>query len=153
MHYASFIIGLLIYWLAFFVTCYLTNEIFQDQLYDEMPKYMGYRVMAGSFLLALLAAVLHPSFETLFTSNLAWTALQALVWVGVFILVFQFHPWHGLAIGLVAVLLIPGLTTMGVDNALTPSKAEVPINAKGKLPPRKSLNPGTTAPAPEPAKK
>ena len=146
------IVPLLVYWLAFFVTCYFVNETFQDQFYDEIPKYLGYRVAVGSLLLALLATWLHPSFDTLFTANIAWTLLQALAWVAVFILIFQFHPWHGVAIGLFCMLLIPGLATLGVDNIMTPSKVVAPIESKGRPPVRKSLNPtGPLPKSPEPA--
>lgn len=151
---SALIVPLLVYWLAFFVTCYFVNETFQDQLYDEIPKYLGYRVAVGSLILALLAAWFHPSFDTLFTSNIGWTVLQAMAWVAVFVLIFQFHPWHGVAIGLFTMLIIPGVTTLGVDNIMTPSKVVAPIETKGRPPVRKSLNPTEPTPKPtEPPKK
>jgi hypothetical protein len=154
VYWLAFFEPFFVYWLAFFVVCYITTEMFADQLYDEVPKFIGFRVAAGSLILALLAAWLHPSFETLFTANLAWTALQAIAWVAVYILLFQFHPWHGLAIGLITMLLIPGVATMGVDNLMTPTPVVAPIHAKGAPPVRKSLNPTEPPPKPpEPAKK
>lgn len=135
------IVPLLVYWLAFFVVCFALTEMFQDQLYDEVTPHVGLKVTGASFMLAVLATWVHPSFESLFTSGLSWTVLQAMAWVGAFILVLRFHPWHGLAIGLVASMLVPGLTTLGVDNVTAPSRTIAPINARGSLPVRKSLGP------------
>lgn len=148
----SIIVPFLVYWLSFFVTCYALTELFQDQFYDEVTPQVGLKVTTASFLLAVLSTWLHPSFESLFTSSLAWMVLQALVWVGVFILILQFHPWHGLAIGLVAALLIPGLTTLGVDNIMAPTRSIARVNARGTLPVRKSLAPAEPPKAAEPAK-
>jgi hypothetical protein len=59
------------------------------------------------------------SYDSMFTSSFVWTVLQGLVWFGVFTLIFQFHPWHALGIGLVTMLLVTGIATMGVDSLLT----------------------------------
>ena len=40
------------------------------------------------------------SFESMFTTNIVWTVLQGIVWFGVFILIYQFHPWHALGLGI-----------------------------------------------------
>ena len=53
------------------------------------------------------------SYDSMFTSNFAWTVLQGIVWFGVFTLIFQFHPWHALGLGLVTMVLVSGLATMG----------------------------------------
>ena len=88
----------LIYWLVFFVACYAACEVGQDFFYDEVTPNVGLRSVAGSLILAALATWLRPSFDTMFTANIAWTVLQAIVWFGVFIFIFEFHPWHALAL-------------------------------------------------------
>ncbi|QEH36281.1 hypothetical protein OJF2_48410 [Aquisphaera giovannonii] len=137
----------LIYWLVVFVGCYIVIEIAQDQLYDEVTPRVGLKVTAGSFLIAaMLAAFYHrqasASFDTMFTTNFMWTVLQAIVWFAVFTLVFQFHPWHALGLGLATMLLIQGLATMGVNSMLapTPATAKSPASAVSK-PVRQSLAP------------
>ena len=146
------VFAFLIYWLVFFVACFILNEVFQDWLYDEVPKYSGLRVAGGSALLAALATWLRPSYDTLFTADIAWTVLQALVWFGVFTLILQFHPWHALGLGLVAMVLITGLATLGVDSLTKPSKTVAPVQAKGSLPLRRSLGPAEVPKAAPPAK-
>jgi hypothetical protein len=119
----TFIWPLLIYWLATFVVCYILVEIAQDQLYDEVTPRAGLKVAAGSFVLALLLTTLRAygfaaSFDSMFTTNIGWTLLQGVVWFVVFTLIFQFHPWHALGLGVVTMLLVPGLATMGVESIL-----------------------------------
>ena len=55
----------------------------------------------------------------MFTTNIAWTLLQGVVWFGVFTLIFQFHPWHALGIGTATMLMVSGLATMGVESILS----------------------------------
>ncbi len=119
----TFILPLLIYWLVLFVACFVVVEIGQDQLYDEVTPHAGLKIAGGTLILALLLTILRArgltaSFETMFTSNIAWTILQGIVWFGVFVLIFQFHPWHGLGLGLATMALITGLATMGVESLL-----------------------------------
>src|SRR4051794_14599555 len=121
---ATMIWPLLIYWLGGFVGCYVVVEFGQDQLYDEVTPHVGLKVAGGSLLLAILLTALKyygvpASYLTMFTDNIIWTLLQAIVWTGVFILVFRFHPWHGLGLGLATMLLVSGLATMGVDSLLS----------------------------------
>jgi hypothetical protein len=123
MAMAAFIWPLLIYWLVMFVVCFVVVEVGHDQLYDEVTPYAGLKVAGGSLLIALLLATLRAkglaaSYDTMFTTNIIWTLLQAIVWAGVFILIFQFHPWHGLGIGLATMLLVTGMATMGVESLL-----------------------------------
>jgi uncharacterized membrane protein YdcZ (DUF606 family) len=151
---------LLIYWLVLFVACYIVVEIGQDQLYDQVTPRSGLKVLAGSFLLAAVLTALrkyeHPaSFESMFTTNIAWTALQGVIWFGVFTLIYQFHPWHALGLGVATMLLVSGLATMGVESVLTPSRVTqaatrpfVPVE-----PVRKSLTAGPTAEPAKPAEK
>ncbi len=85
----------------------------------------------------------------MFTNNIMWTLLQAIVWPGVFILVFRFHPWHGLGLGLATMVLVSGLATMGVESLL--SKPVPTTRSTRSLisnqPVRQSVAP-VTAPAP-----
>ena len=147
--------ALLIYWLVVFVGCYVVVEIGQDQLYDEVTPHVGLKVTGGSLLLALMLAVFYhrqaaASFESMFTSNFVWTVFQALVWFGVFTLIFQFHPWHALGLGIATMLLVQGLATMGVNSILTPTPAAVsrPASAVSK-PVRQSLVPPPAAAPPK----
>jgi len=113
----------LIYWLVLFVACFVVVEIGQDQLYDEVTPRAGLKVAAGSLVIAVLMTALRAkgfaaSFDSMFTSNIASTLLQGVVWFVVFTLIFQFHPWHALGLGVVTMLLVSGLATMGVDSIL-----------------------------------
>jgi hypothetical protein len=137
----------LIYWLVVFVGCYVVIEIGQDQLYDEVTPRVGLKVTAGSLLLALMLTVFYrsdvaASYESMFTTNITWTVLQGIVWFLVFMLVFQFHPWHALGLGVLTMLLVSGLATMGVDSMLKPTPVAVsrPAAAVNK-PVRQSLAP------------
>jgi magnesium-transporting ATPase (P-type) len=120
---AAIIWPLLIYWLVLFVACFVVVEVGHDQLYDEVTPHAGLKVAGGSLLIAILLTTLRwagfpASFESMFTTNIIWTLLQAIVWAGVFVLIFQFHPWHGLGLGLATMLLVTGLATMGVESLL-----------------------------------
>ena len=121
---ATIIWPLLIYWLVVFVACFVVVEIGQDQLYDEVTPHVGLKVAGGTLLIAVLLTALRDygfpaSFESMFTSNMTWTVLQGVVWFRVFILIFQFHPWHALGLGIVTMLLVSGLATMGVESILS----------------------------------
>jgi hypothetical protein len=120
----SVIWAFLIYWLVIFVACFVVVEVGQDQLYDEVTPRVGLKVGSGSFLIAALLTALRyfgvpASFESMFTTNIAWTLLQGIVWFGVFTLILQFHPWHALGLGIATMLLVPGLATMGVESILS----------------------------------
>ncbi len=120
----TLILPLLIYWLVLFVACFVVVEIGHDQLYDEVTPHAGIKVLGGSLVIAavlttLRAKGLPASYESMFTTNIIWTVLQGMVWVGVFMLIFQFHPWHALGIGLATMLLVTGLATMGVESLLS----------------------------------
>ena len=104
-----------------FVLSYIAVEVGQDQLYDEVTPMAGLKVAGGSLLLAVMLTYFHPTFDSMFTNNIASTVFQALVWIGVFILIYQFHPWHGLAIALPIMLICSGFATMGVDSVLKPT--------------------------------
>ena len=142
---------LLIYWLAMFIACYMIVEFGQDFFYDEVTPRAGLKVGLGSLVLAAFLTWLRPSFDTMFTADLPWTVLQAIVWFAVFTLIFQFHPTHAAAIGIVALLLIPGVATMGVESLMTPTPTLAPARTLQRPPAvRRSLAP-SSAPAANPA--
>jgi hypothetical protein len=154
------ILAFLIYWLVVFVGCYVVVEVGQDQLYDEVTPRVGLKVTGGSVILAAMLTVFHvrgssASFETMFTTNILWTVFQAIVWIGVFTLILQFHPWHAFGLGIATMLLVQGLATMGVNSMLSPTPATVnqPAGAVNK-PVRQSLAPPpATAPPVKDAEK
>jgi hypothetical protein len=139
----AIIMPFLIYWLVMFVLSYIAVEIGQDQLYDAVTPMAGLKVAGGSFLLAVMLTTFHPTFDSMFTNNLASTAFQALVWIGVFILIYQFHPWHGLAIALPIMLMCSGFATMGVDSVMKP---RVTLRAASTLSTSKAVRRTATAP-------
>lgn len=139
---------LLIYWLVLFVACYVVVEIAQDQLYDEITPRAGLKVAGGSFLLAALLTMLRragyaAAFESMFTANIGWTLLQGVVWFGVFTLIYRFHPWHALGLGVATMLVVAGLATMGVESVLAkPSETARATQAFNPTAPvRRSLTP------------
>ncbi len=145
----------LIYWLVMFVACFVVVEIGQDQLYDEVTPRVGLKVTGGSALIAMVMTALRfygfpASFESMFTSNIAWTLFQGVVWFGVFTLIFQFHPWHALGIGTATMLMVSGLATMGVESILSrpaPTSAAARPFAPTKAV-RQSLSPSSGAAQP-----
>lgn len=141
------VLPFLIYWAVFWVACLGVMELFQDWFYDEVTPHSLWKAMGGSCLLAAAATYFRPSFETLFTSNLAWTLLQAIIWFGVFTLILQFHPMHALGVGLVTMVLISGLATLGVDSLTKPKVVRAPTARQTNEPLRKSLGPATATPA------
>jgi len=141
------VLPILIYWLMFFVVQYILLEYGQSYLYDETTPHFGLKVLAGSFLLALMAARFHSNFVTMFTTNIHWTLLQALAWVGIFTLLYQFQPLHALSLGLMGLVLVPPLGAMTVDSLSQPRR---PIIARDRGP----LGPyrgSLSAPPPPPA--
>ena len=141
---STIVLSVVIYWLVLFVTCYIVVDQGQDMFYDEVTPYAVLKVAAGSLILAGLATWIHPSFETIFTTNIAWTMLQALVWFAVFVLFFQFHPRHAIGLSLVTMVLVTGVATLGVDSLTKTTPTLAPVKPRGNEPVRRSLN----APAP-----
>ena len=151
---------LLIYWLVMFVACFVVVEVGHDQLYDQVTPRSGLKVASGSLLIALLLTWLKArgdpvSYESMFTSNFAWTVLQGIVWFGVFTLIFQFHPWHALGLGLVTMVMVSGLATMGVESVLAkPAQTAAATRAFVPTQPvRQSLTPGGSGGPPAAAEK
>lgn len=128
------ILTVLIYWLVAFVGCFVIVEIAQDQLYDQLTPRAGLKVSLAAVVLAGLMTYFHPAFESMFTTNILNTIFQGLVWFAVFMLILEFHPWHALGLGVMTMLLVSGLATMGVDAMLKPappvaSTAPAAVNA------------------------
>jgi hypothetical protein len=140
------IISFLIYWMIFFVVGYIVTDYAQKYLYDETTPSLGLKLTLGTLILAILATKFRPSFDTMFTSEIAWTALQAIAWAGVFVLVFRFHPTHGTALGLATMILASGLATLAIDSlrGQAPEAARTEIN-RAQTPLRRPAYP--TAPA------
>ncbi|MDG3004050.1 hypothetical protein [Paludisphaera mucosa] len=140
-----------IYWLVAFVGCFVAVEIAQDALYDQVTPRAGLKVTLASVVLGLVMTYFHPSFESMFTTNVLWTVLQGIVWVGAFMLILQFHPWHALGLGALLMCLVAPLATMGVDSMLAPDaqaqRVRAGASAAATKPVRGSLSPGA-APAP-----
>jgi hypothetical protein len=133
------VLPIAIYWLMFFVVQYILLEYGQPYLYDETIPWFGLKVLAGSFVLAMLAARFHPSFDTMFTNNIHWSLLQAMAWVGIFTLLYQFQPLHALSLGLMSFVFVPGLATMTADSLSQPRRPVVTREAAPTGPHRGSL--------------
>ncbi len=116
----SMLVPFLVYWLVVFVVSYMLVEYGQGFLYDEATPHVGLKVGLGSLLLAALMAWSRPSFETMFTDDIAWTVLQVIAWFAVFTLLYQFQPLHAFSISSVTMLLVAGIASLGVDSMTRP---------------------------------
>jgi hypothetical protein len=147
---ALLIWSFLIYYLILFAACYVVVEFGQNYFYDEATPGVAVKVAAGTFLLAAMLSWTRSDFATMFTSDFYKTALQAIVWSGVFILVFRFHPWHGFGIGVATMVLLTGLSTIAADSMLR-KKTEARIDTSVGTRPiirRPSYGGSTVRPAP-----
>ena len=129
----------LINYLILFVVSYAIVEFAQSYFYDEVTPARTVKVAFGSLILAGVLTWTKSNFATMFTNDIKWTILQAIVWFGVFVLVYRFQPWHGGALALAAMLLICGTATMVVDSMLTPRNMNVldttkPVNKPPRRP-------------------
>ena len=141
----AYVWSFLIYSLILFVVSYILVEYGQKYLYDEVPPYVALKVGLGALIMAAILTWTKSSFETMFTFDLYKTVLLAMVWVGVFVLVYRFQPIHGAALALVAALLIPGLATIAVQGVTT----KRPTSAAQLGPPKKAYRkPLGTTPSP-----
>ena len=133
----SYIVPFLINWLLFFVVSFIAVDYGHRYLYDEPPPSFGLRVTLGSILLALLSTFLRPTFDTMFTTGLAWTVLQMLAWVGVFILVYQFQPWHGAGFGVALGLVIPVMSALTITSLSQPADKSTTTYSRPNAPLRR----------------
>jgi hypothetical protein len=140
----------LLYTFICFVISFILVEYGQKYLYDEVTPYVGLKVLAGAAVMGVLLTWRRSSFDTMFTSDLPYTALIAIAWAGVFILIFRFQPLHGAAFALAAVLLLPGLATIAVESVMRPSTNPATAPRSTAKPLRKAIG-GGSPPAAEPA--
>ncbi len=152
---AAIVWPFLVYYVLIFVACYIIVEFGQDLFYGEPTPGHGWKVALGALILASLLTWTRSNYATMFTDDFKWTALQAIAWSGVFVLVFRFHPWHGLGIGLATMLLLTGTATLVVDSMLTPrSTARIDTSAPATTPVRRpAYAPNQARPATAPAPK
>ncbi len=115
------ILPFLFYWLILFVTCFSVVEFGQNYLYDESTRGVGWKVAIGSAILSLLLTYTRPRYDVMFTSEIGWTVLLAVLSFAIFTLLFQFQPHHGAAIGILSMLLVSGIATMGVTSLIDPA--------------------------------
>jgi hypothetical protein len=156
----SLIIPFLVYYLVIFAVNYIVVEYGQYFLYDEATPAKGLKVALGSLILASFLTWTHSSFATMFTDDIGKTVLQAILWFGVFVLIYRFHPWHGGGIALATMLIFAGMATLVVDSLTQPkTTARIDTQAPPSKPPRRSFyNNATPAktdapPAPAPTTK
>ncbi len=143
----------LIYTFICFVISFVLVEYGQRYLYDEVTPYVGLKVLGGAVVMGALLTWTKSSFDIMFTADLPYTALMAIVWAGVFILAFRFQPVHGALFALAAVLLLPGLATIAVEGVMRPSPNPATVSRGKEKPPRKALGGPIQAVAPETAAK
>ena len=152
----SLLLTFAIYYVVLFVVCFFVVSQGQDALYDEATPGFEWKVAVGSLLLALLLTWTRSSFATMFTDEIGKTVLQAIVWFGVFVLIFRFHPWHGAGIGLATMLIVTGLASLAVESLFAPKSTqrfEAQQVAKPIRRPAYAAPQPTQAPAPAPATK
>ena len=128
----SHLLPFAIYWLLLFVACYLIVEFAQNYLYDETTPKVGLKILGGSFLLALLLTYTRSSFDTMFTSEIHFTVLQALAWFVVFMFIFRFQPLHAAAIGIVAMIIVSANTTLAIDSLRASQRPRPELRAPSK---------------------
>lgn len=134
-------------WLILFVACFILVEFAQKYLYDEVTPSAGLKILGGSAVLALLLTWTRTSFDTMFTTDIAWTVLQGIVWFGVFTLVYRFHPVHAAAIGIVSMLLLSGTANLALDSMMVSRRGARPVfrtSTPVRAPSR--ANPGVVVP-------
>ena len=143
----------LLYTFICFVVSFILVEYGHKYLYDEVTPYVALKVLGGAVIMGALLTWTKSSFDTMFTADVPYTALMALVWAGIFILIYRFQPAHGAVFALVAVLLLPGLATIAVQSVTAPRVNPATVTPGKAKPPRKSLGGPAPSPAAEPAAK
>jgi hypothetical protein len=110
----------LIYYLILFVVNYIVVEYGQNYLYDEVTPGVATKVALGTLLIAGFLTWSRSSFATMFTEQFAPTFFLAIIWVGVYLLIYRFQPWHGLGLAVATLLIFAGMSTLVVDSMLSP---------------------------------
>ena len=142
-----------IYALTFFVFSFSVMEAAGFYLYDEKPKYAFLRCLGGSLILAALATYTHPSFDKMFIEKLGATVISGIIWVGVFMFIYSFHPWHALGIGLAVMVISTGLASMAVDSFNVRDTRPIADIRKANKAFRQSMPAGPVAPPTPPENK
>lgn len=123
------IVGFLINWLLLLVISYIVMEYGQYFLYDEVTPYVWAKALGGSFVLAIALTYKPISYLTMFGQDIGWTIGFGVLWFVVFTFVYQFHPPHGAAIGVIALLILAGMAEMAVSSfneSVHPTRKEQP---------------------------
>ena len=149
----SLLVSFAVYYLILFAVCFLVCSQGQDALYDEPTPGLVAKVLLGSLLLAMMLTYTRSSFATMFTDDIGKTAIQGILWFGVFVLIFRFHPWHGLGIGLATMLIVTGMATMAVESMTSKTPTQRYETKSISTPIRRSAAGGAARPAPAPAAK
>ncbi len=110
----------LIYSLILFAISYIVVEYGQNYLYEEVPKGVAWKSLLGALILGTALTWTHTGFATMFTDDIRWTVLLAIVWTGVFILIYRFQPWHGFGLAMATLLIFAGMSTLVVDSLTVP---------------------------------
>jgi len=113
----------LFYWLVLFVACFAVVEYGQTYFYETTTPSAGLKVAVGSAILAGLLTWTRSTFDKMFTEDILYTVILLVAAFVVFTLIFRFHPQHAAAIGIVTMLLVSGLATMGVDSMMNRNRA------------------------------
>jgi hypothetical protein len=147
--FTAYVWPFLIYWLILFVVSYIVVEYGQNYFYDEATPGVFPKVAFGALVLAAILTKTRPSFDTMFTANIASTVFLAIAWSGIFIFVYRFHPWHGFGLAMATLLIFAGMATLVVDSMLSPRPPGRMDIDKTYKPIRKSAS-GASTPAPSP---
>lgn len=110
----------LIYFVVLYVVNYIVVEYGQNYLYDEVTPGTAWKVAIGTSIVAAMLAWTRSNFADMFTSDFRNTFFLAIAWVGVFILIYRFQPWHGFGLAIATMLIFAGMTTIVVDSMLSP---------------------------------
>lgn len=144
----------LIYFAIMYMVCYVVTEYGQNYLYDEVTPSVAAKVALGAGILAAVLTYTHSSFDSMFTAEIGKTIGLAIVWSGVFILIYRFQPWHGFGLAMATLLLFAGISTLVVDSMLSPKPAgRIDTNKEYKPIRKSSGGMPTPTPAPAPATK
>ncbi|CAN5915565.1 hypothetical protein BH23PLA1_BH23PLA1_33520 [soil metagenome] len=106
----------LIYWLLFFVGCYIVTEVGQDHFYDEVTPYSGLKVAGTTFLLAALMTWWQPMMLEMFTDDIIYSVALAILAFILFTLAIRFHPTHAAALGPLTVVLVAALAALAIES-------------------------------------
>ncbi len=137
MEYA---VAFIIYAIVLYVAQYIVIEYAQKYLYDETTSLLGWRILAGTILFSAILTFTRTGFDRMFTDDLGATVLQAIVWFGVFTLLYQFHPPHAATISLGMLLIVPGIATIASDSLMrSPPPAQVAEDSQAE-----PIRPGPT---------